>query len=148
LKGYITKKKLNLILLILDLHSIGGKLSYAYPLETFIVGLLLNEGSLSKSSATPSFSRRLEHVSKFGLRGCTFIACNFWCNHASRFLKKCSHLRQKGLASRFLKKCSHLRQKGLGGVLSESTYSTLHEWGHILVDLDAKCIYVGRLDAK
>jgi hypothetical protein len=36
----------------------------------------------------------------------------------------------------------------VASMLSESTYSTLHEWGHILVDLDAKCIYVGRLDAK
>jgi hypothetical protein len=33
-------------------------------------------------------------------------------------------------------------------MLSESTYSALHEWGHVLVDLDAKCIYVGRVDAK
>jgi predicted NBD/HSP70 family sugar kinase len=36
----------------------------------------------------------------------------------------------------------------VASMLSESTYSTLHEWGHILVDLDAKCIYVGCLDAK
>jgi hypothetical protein len=33
-------------------------------------------------------------------------------------------------------------------MLSESTYSTLHELGHVLVNLNAKCIYLGRLDAK
>ena len=38
----------------------------------------------------------------------------------------------------------------VASMLSESTYrsSTLHEGCHVLVDLDAKCIYVGRLDAK